>query len=441
MASDSCHQTKRGKYVSQDEHSGDHQDSEAEAAFRLKVRDWLRGHVPPKTQTVEEETEARHPSGPIAPRPRPSAEEELAVTKKYQAALYDAGLAGITWPKEYGGQGLPNRYQEIFNQEAANFRLPQTVLTIGLGMCGPTILEWGNEEVKKRYIPAMLRADEIWCQLFSEPGAGSDVASLAMRTDRDGDEYILNGQKVWTSGAHYSDFGVVIARTDPDKPKHRGITMFIVDMKAPGVTIRPLVQITGGSNFNEVFFDNVRVHESHRLGPENEGWRAAVAMLANERVAIGSGSGTRSDPLKPYVDLARAKGLDTDPVVRQHLASLYSRQRILSFLGLRTRAAVKSGQAPGPEGSIGKLFGALLNTDAASLGASLAGLDATAWDDENTDSRWAMAVVAAPGGAIAGGTNEVQRNILGERVLGLPKEPQVDRDVPFRTLKVGTQRS
>lgn len=427
--------------MSDDELKEGRQDNETEAAFRSKVRAWFHDNVPAKSDGAQESTETRHIPGPIAPRPRPSPEEELAVTKQYQAALYDAGLAGLTWPKEFGGQGLTNRYQEIFNEEAANFRLPPTVLTIGLGMCGPTILEWGNDEVKKRYIPPMLRADEIWCQLFSEPGAGSDVASLAMRADRDGDEYILNGQKVWTSGAHYSDFGVVIARTDPEQPKHRGITMFIVDMKAPGVTIRPLVQITGGSNFNEVFFDNVRVHGSHRLGPENEGWRAAVAMLANERVAIGSGSGARSDPLKPYVDLARAKGVDGDPVIRQRLAKLYSRQRVLSFIGLRTRAAVKSGQAPGPEGSIGKLFGALLSADAADLGASLAGMDAAAWDDDQTDSRWAMAVVAAPGGAIAGGTNEVQRNILGERVLGLPKEPQVDRDVPFRELKVGTQRS
>jgi alkylation response protein AidB-like acyl-CoA dehydrogenase len=287
----------------------------------------------------------------------------------------------------------------------------------------------------------MLRADEIWCQLFSEPGAGSDVASLQMRAERDGDEYVLNGQKVWTSGAHYCDYGVVIARTDPEQPKHRGISMFIVDMRAPGVEIRPLVQITGGSNFNEVFFDDVRVHETHLLGPENGGWRAAVAMLANERVAIGSGGGGgRGAGIRPYVDAARHRGMLDDPVVRDRIVDLYIRQRILSFIGLRTRAAVQAGQAPGPEGSIGKLFGALMSRDAADLGASIAGADAMAWDDENTDSRWALAVVSAPGGAIAGGTNEVQRNILGERVLGLPKEPQVDRDMPFRELKVGTQR-
>ncbi|MBK5222803.1 MAG: acyl-CoA dehydrogenase family protein [Acidimicrobiia bacterium] len=415
-------------------------DSADEAEFRQKVRSWMDEHLPRKrTSNLDDGPLSIHPI-PMTPRPRPSVAEELAATKAYQSALYDAGLAGLNWPTEYGGQGLPNRDVEIFNEESAAFEVPATVLTIGLGMCGPTVLEWGTEEVKERYVRPMLRADEIWCQLFSEPGAGSDVASLQMRAERDGDEYVLNGQKVWTSGAHYCDFGVVIARTDPAKPKHRGITMFIVDMRAPGVTIRPLIQITGGSNFNEVFFDDVRVHDSHRLGPENEGWRAAVAMLANERVAIGSGGGGRGNALRPYLDAARARGLDKDPVIRQRLADLYIRQQVLGFIGQRTRAATKAGQAPGPEGSIGKLYGALLSRRASDLGADIAGAGAQAWDDERTDSRWAMAVVGAPGGAIAGGTNEVQRNIIGERVLGLPKEPQVDRDMPFRDLVVGTQR-
>jgi alkylation response protein AidB-like acyl-CoA dehydrogenase len=415
-------------------------DSEAEAAFRRRVRDWLDAHVPRRTDRPEPDDDGRVHPIPMAPRPRPPAGEETVATKRFQAALHDAGLAGLTWPTEYGGQGLSNRHQEIFNDEARGFEMPATVLTIGLGMCGPTILEWGSDAVKRRYIPPMLRADEIWCQLFSEPGAGSDVASLQMRADRDGDEYVLNGQKVWTSGAHYCDFGVVIARTDPNQPKHRGISMFIVDMRAPGVTIRPLVQITGGSNFNEVFFDDVRVPVDHRLGPENEGWRASVAMLANERVAIGSGGG-RSAGIEPYLRAARARGLDRDPVIRQGLVEVYVRQQVLGYIGQRTRAAVKAGQAPGPEGSIGKLYGALLARRASDLGAAIAGPDATAWDDERTDSRWAMAVVAAPGSAIAGGTNEVQRNILGERVLGLPKDPQVDRDLPFRELTVGTQRT
>ncbi len=418
-------------------------DTAEEAEFRAKVRSWLEANVPRRRERTDDDDPSTLRVAPMTPRPRPPASEEVAETKAFQSKLFDAGLAGLTWPTEYGGQGLPNRYLEIYNEETAAFEMPMTVLTIGLGMCGPTILEWGSDEIKARYIPKMLRADEIWCQLFSEPGAGSDVASLQMRAERDGDEYVLNGQKVWTSGAHYCDYGVVIARTDPDQPKHRGISMFIVDMHAPGVTIRPLVQITGGSNFNEVFFDDVRVHESHRLGPENEGWRAAVAMLANERVAIGSGGGggARSAGIRPYVDAARHRGVLSDPVVRQGIVDLYIHQRILGFIGQRTRAAVKAGQAPGPEGSIGKLFGALMARKASDLGASIAGADTMAWDDVRTDSRWAMAVVSTPGGAIAGGTNEVQRNILGERVLGLPKEPQVDKDLPFRELKVGTQRS
>jgi alkylation response protein AidB-like acyl-CoA dehydrogenase len=288
-----------------------------------------------------------------------------------------------------------------------------------------------------------LRGEEIWSQLFSEPGAGSDVASLQMRAERDGDEWILNGQKVWTTGAQHSDYGAIIARTNPDAPKHRGITMFIIDFKAPGVEVRPLRQMNGASSFNEVFFTDVRVPDANRIGEVDDGWRCAIAMLMNERVAIGSGGGGgRGGGVGPLINLARRRGLIEDPVVRQGIADVYIRTRIMGFIGQRTRAAVKAGKAPGPEGSIGKLAGAQLSRLSSDLGIAIAGPGGQAWDSTRPpDGRWAQSVMSAPASRIAGGTDEVQRNIIGERVLGLPKDPQVDREIPFRELKVGTQSS
>ena len=285
----------------------------------------------------------------------------------------------------------------------------------------------------------------MWCQLFSEPGAGSDVASLQSRAVRDGDEFVLNGQKVWTTGAHYCDFGIVIARTDPDLPKHRGISMFICDMKAPGVTVKPLRQITGGSSFNEVFFDDARIPADNLVGEMNEGWRAAITMLMNERVAIGGGTagggGRATTGFDAFVTLARQRGLDQDRRVRNRLADMYIKRTVLGYIGMQIREAFKAGRDPGPVGSIAKLFGAQLARETSDLGIELAGAGGIAWSPEDGRAdRWSMAVLQAPASAIAGGTNEVQRNIIGERVLGLPKDPQVDRDMPFRDIPVGTQR-
>jgi alkylation response protein AidB-like acyl-CoA dehydrogenase len=267
-----------------------------------------------------------------------------------------------------------------------------------------------------------------------------------MRAERDGDEFILNGQKVWTTGAQHSDFGAVIARTNPDMPKHQGITMFIIDFHAPGVEVRPLRQMTGGASFNEVFFTDYRVPETNVVGRIDDGWRCAIAMLANERVAIGSGGGSArtgsGGGIGALVKLARSRGLDGDPIVRQGIADIYIRQRIMGFIGMRTRAAVQAGKAPGPEGSIGKLAGALLSRRTSDLTMSIAGTAGIAWsEDDKRGNRWAMQALQQPSSRIAGGTDEVQRNIVGERVLGLPKEPQVDRDMPFKDIKVGTQRA
>ena len=396
------------------------------AEFRSKVRTFLADHAPKRQQKTDD---ADAFEANIA---------DLPTQKRFQAALADAGLAGLTWPAPWG-PGLTPEHQRVFNEEAAGYELPTAVYTIGLGMVIPTMIEFGTDAQRERYVAKALRGEEIWSQLFSEPGAGSDVASLQMRAERDGDEWVLNGQKVWTTGAQLSDHGAVIARTNPDNPKHRGITMFIIDFHAPGVEIRPLRQMNGGSGFNEVFFTDVRIPDSNRIGDVDDGWRCAIAMLMNERVAIGSGGGGgRSVGVKPLVDLARRRGVLDDSVVRQGIADVYVRTRIMGFIGQRTRAAVKAGRAPGPEGSIAKLAGALLARRTSDLGIAIAGVGGQAWDDPR-DGRWALSVLSAPASRIAGGTDEVQRNIIGERVLGLPKEPQVDRDIPFKELKVGTQ--
>ncbi|MEY2458980.1 MAG: hypothetical protein QOG30_810 [Acidimicrobiaceae bacterium] len=399
------------------------------AEFRLKTRSFLAEHAPKRAKRGDDEAPAFEAT--IA---------DLATQKTFQAALSDAGLAGLTWPKPWG-QGLTSEHQRVFNEEAAGYELPTTAYIIGLGMVIPTMIEFGTDAQRERYVAKALRGEEIWSQLFSEPGAGSDVASLQMRAERDGDEWILNGQKVWTTGAQLSDFGAVIARTNPENPKHRGITMFIIDFKAPGVDIRPLRQMNGGAGFNEVFFTDVRVPDSNRIGDVDDGWRCAIAMLMNERVAIGSGGGGgRNVGVKPLVELARRREVLDDPVVRQGIADVYIRTQIMGYIGQRTRAAVKAGKAPGPEGSIAKLAGALLARRTSDLGIALAGAGGQAWEDKR-DSRWALGVLSAPAARIAGGTDEVQRNIIGERVLGLPKEPQLDRDIPFKELKVGTQTS
>jgi alkylation response protein AidB-like acyl-CoA dehydrogenase len=397
------------------------------AAFRSNARAWLQANAP-------------HKAGTDAASAEPGA-AGIAGQRAFQAKLYDAGFAGITWPTEYGGQGLTNAEQIAFSEEARAFALPTGAFVIGLGMPGPTILDLGTEQQKRRYLPKMLRGEEIWCQLFSEPDAGSDVASLTTSAVRDGDEWILNGQKVWTSVAQYSDFGAVIARTDPAVPKHAGITMFIVDMHSPGVTVRPLKVATGESPFNEVFFDQVRLPADAVIGEVNKGWNAAVTMLRHERVTIGTLPTPRTSPLA-YDSLSRLAALlgrETDTSLGRQLAELYARERAVQAFGQLLREEAMAGRDPGPRGSIAKLAGAELSQFAATVASQV--LDAEIVGSGG-EAAWTAvtAIVAAPGGSIAGGTNEIQRNIIGERVLGLPKDPGFDRDTPFNQLRVGTQQ-
>ena len=398
------------------------------AEFRIRARAWLEANAPRRASADDADGE------PFA--------AGIAEQKAFQAKLYDAGFAGITWPREYGGQGLTNAEQIAFSQEARDFALPVSAFIIGLGMPGPTILELGTEEQKKRYLPKLLRGAEIWCQLFSEPAAGSDVASLITTAARDGDEWVLNGQKVWTSGAQYSDFGAVIARTDPTVPKHAGITMFIVDMHSPGVTVRPLKVATGAAPFNEVFFDQVRLPADSVIGEVNKGWAAAVVMLRNERVAIGTLSAPRMSPLA-YDSLSRVAarlGRGTDPGLSRRLAELYARERAVRLFAQLLREEAMAGSDPGPRGSVAKLAGAELGMFAAEVAGQVLGPAAVGFESDDVRAV-VTAIIAVPGGSIAGGTNEIQRNIIGERVLGLPKDPGVDRNTPFNQLRVGTQQN
>ena len=394
--------------------------------FRNRARAWLAENAPRRGAGDEPGEQAR---------------ADVAAQQAFQARLYDAGFAGLTWPEEYGGQGLTNAEQIAFGQEARDYALPVGVFFIGLGMPGPTILELGTEEQKKRYLPKMLRGEEIWCQLFSEPAAGSDVASLTTTAVRDGDDWVLNGQKVWTSGAQYSDYGAVLARTDPTVPKHNGITMFIVDMHAPGVTVRPLKVATGATPFNEVFFDQVRLPADAVIGEVNDGWRAAVVMLRNERVNIGTMGAPRTSPLSYHSlsALAAKHAGDADAGVSRRLAEVYVRERSVQLFGQLLREEAMAGRDPGARGSVAKLAGAELGTFASLVAAEVLGPAVAASDSEEV-REVLNAALSMPGSSIAGGTNEIQRNIIGERVLGLPKDPGVDRATPFNQLRVGTLR-
>ena len=398
--------------------------------FRARARAWLAANASRRGSGDDEaEADSRGQAAVIAEQ------------KAFQAKLHDAGFAGITWPKEHGGQGLTSAEQIAWSQESRDYDLPNGAFFIGISMPGNTLVELGTEEQKRRYLPKMLRGEEIWCQLFSEPGAGSDVASLQTSAVRDGETWVLNGQKVWTSGAQFSDYGAILARTDPTKAKHNGISMFIVDMHAPGVSVRPLKVATGHSPFNEVFFDSVRIPADALIGAENKGWDAAVVMLRHERIAIGTMGSSRTSPLAfdSLRDLAAGLGRTDDQGVRRDLAELYARSRAMQLFALLLREETFAGRAPGARGSVAKLAGSELGRFAGNVAADVLG-DQLAGFDSDELAAVTTSIIAAPGSAIAGGTSEIQRNIIGERVLGLAKDPGVDRSTPFNQLRVGTQR-
>jgi acyl-CoA dehydrogenase len=366
----------------------------------------------------------------------------LVAAQEWRAKRYDAGLGWISGPKEFGGRELPGAYDRLYSNLETKYETPdQNYFGIGLGMVAPTINAHATQEVKEAYLPKMYRGDIVGCQLFSEPGAGSDLASLQTKAVRDGDEWLITGQKVWTSGAHYSDIGEIICRTDPDLPKHKGLTGFVVDMKAPGVEIRPLRQMTGGANFNEVFFTEVRVHDSHRLGDVNQGWTVALTTLMNERASIGGGGGGGMGlaSIARLTEMVQHFGLADDPVIRQHLMEVYIGFQVAKYTNQRAMDKIKRGQLPGPEMSIAKL--SLTNNlwRTANFVAEVLGPRLQADTGEWGTYAWNQLLCGVPGMKVAGGTDEVMKNIVGERVLGLPKDAGIDSKAPFKDLKVGTQ--
>jgi len=374
---------------------------------------------------------------------REQEQRDLAAAKAWRAEKYDAGFGWISGPTELGGSGCPRGYEAIWSRLEAKYDAPSAgFFGIGLGMVAPTIAAHANPEVAAELLPKMYRGDLVGCQLFSEPGAGSDLASLQMKAERDGDEWIINGQKVWTSGAHYSDVGEIIARTDFDLPKHRGLTGFMVDMHAPGVEVRPLRQMTGGANFNEVYFTDVRVPDSHRLGDLNQGWTVALTTLMNERASIGGGGGgdSRGGGITRLTEMARSVGKLDDANIRQRLMEIFTYNKVLSYTNQRAMAGLAAGKTPGPEMSLAKMgltrsMRAQVHYLSEVLGPSLIA-DTGEWGTFSN----AGFVLGEPGMHIAGGSDEVMRNIIGERVLGLPKEPGIDTTSAFKDIKVGTQR-
>jgi alkylation response protein AidB-like acyl-CoA dehydrogenase len=412
-------------------------DTPEQAAFREEFRGWLRDTLPSAwTGSIESGDEDAYQAA------RAAAEESGWNIFSWTADIGASGYAAPLWPKEYGGLSAEPWAQRLVREELERYRLPTVSANIlGVGLAGPTIIEHGSEAHKARYLKKILTGEEIWCQLFSEPGSGSDLASLGTRAVRDGDEWVVNGQKVWTSIAQLSKFGMLVARTDPDKPKHEGMTYFIVDMHSPGVEVRPLVQITGSAEFNEVYFTDVRIPDENRVGDVGDGWRVARTTLMNERVTLSGVSldtvaftgGVRKDPWENFLDGIPDR---TDPVVRQELAQFYIEQQVKEITAFRASSARARGAQPGPEGSIGKVFNAEFNQRRSSFALDQLGMRGVAWEpgDSTAESK-STTFLRARANSIEGGTSEILSNQIGERVLGLPRDPEPDKGEPWKDLR------
>ena len=410
----------------------DFNDTPKEAAFRAEARAWLDANA----------LKRAHPNQTWASTlSDKSSAAIVALAREYQRKKFDGGWACLHWPKDYGGRGASAIERVIWAEEESRYLVPSGVFDIGQGMAGPVLMQYASEEQKQRYLPPMARGEEIWCQLFSETSAGSDLAGLRMKAARDGDDWVLNGEKIWTSGAHYCDYGIIVARSNPDVAKHKGLTFFFLDMKSPGVEVRPIRQITGGANFNTVRFDDVRVPDAQRLGEEGGGWGVALTTLMNERVSVGDAPGPN---LEQALALARSVELHDQPAiknqaVRSQLAKWHCETAGLKYTKYRSISALSRGETPGPENSITKLIGATKAQEIASFGLDL--MDAAGIITDETlvesDARFQLSYLGAPAMRIAGGTDEVLRNIISERVLGLPQEPRADKGMSFNEIPTG----
>ncbi|HRA34386.1 MAG TPA: acyl-CoA dehydrogenase family protein [Acidimicrobiales bacterium] len=408
--------------------------------FTAEARSFLEAHAerrPPAKEFVW--GQGSDDVGMFDEKDRAVEAREAEEAKAWRRQRFDHGFGWITGPEQFGGRALPQAYERAYNSVESQYRTPNMgVFTISLGMVAPTILAHAVPEVQELYLRDLYRGDLVACQLFSEPGAGSDLAGVGTRAVRDGDEWVVSGQKVWTSAAHLSQIGEVICRTDPDLPKHRGLTGFVIDMHAPGVEVRPLRQMTGGAAFNEVFFDGLRVPDDHRLGDVNGGWAVALTTLLNERASIGAGSGGGGlgglGNAARLIEMLRHFDLDRDPLLRQELAAVYSGFQVAKWNGQRAMDKVKAGQAPGPELSGAKLSLTRNLQAVAEFAGHVLGPRMVADTGEWGTYAWGQFVCGVPGMRVAGGTDEVLKKIISEQVLGLPKDVGIDTTSPFKDL-------
>ncbi len=401
----------------------DFNDNAEEAAYREAARAWL----------AKAGAEHRKAFG----EPKPNTPEHKAAAKAWQAEKAKAGYACITWPKVIGGGGGTPIQQVIFNQEEGKAGIAYGYFTIGLGMCVPTVMAFADDATKGRFVGPAVKGEEIWCQLFSEPAGGSDVAATRTRAVRDGDDWVINGQKVWTTGAQHSDYGILLVRTDVDAPKHKGMTMFWIDMRDPAVEVRPIHQASGGSEFNEVYFTDLRVKDSQRLGAPGDGWKVALVTLMNERLAVGGSAGPNYGEI---LELAReTPGALADSAFRERLADWYVAAEGLKLTRFRTMTALSKGQTPGPESSIGKIISANQLQELTNAAVEMEDQFGIIADPDVAPMRAAFqqSLLWAPGLRIAGGTDEILKNIIAERVLGLPGDVRVDKDVAFKDMPTG----
>jgi alkylation response protein AidB-like acyl-CoA dehydrogenase len=400
-------------------------DTPEEAAFRAEARAWLEAHA--HRRDSHEGKSADHTRDLAG---------HMQACRDWQRVLYDNNWAGITWPKQYGGRGASAIQSAIFAEEMSQFDVATGAFAVSIGMVGPTLIAHGTPEQQQHHLAPILKGEEVWCQLFSEPGSGSDLASLGTRAVRDGDDWIVNGQKVWTSFGQFADYAILLARTDVDLPKHAGITYFILDMKSPGIDVRPITQITGVQHFNETFLTDVRIPHTNIIGEINAGWKGAQTTLMNERSHIGSGGTWSVDQL---IQLAQQRGLSNDLNIRQGLAQAHARAETLRYMGFRMRTAMSQMRMPGPEALTLKLAYAKHWRLTAELATEILGAGAMLWaDDAPEDNQWGQHLLGQFAIRIGGGTDEIQHNIIAERGLGLPREPQLDKDMPWRVSnKVG----
>ncbi|MBN8979746.1 MAG: acyl-CoA dehydrogenase [Rhizobiales bacterium] len=405
-------------------------DTPQEAKFRAEARAWIDANAP---KNLEAEL-----SQPTVGRIKLKGSDILAESKKWQKKKAEAGWACLHWPKEFGGRGATPIERVIWQQEEGFYGKLEGVFLIGQGMCGPTVMAFGSDSDKAKYLPKIASGEHIWCQLFSEPSAGSDVAGLLTRAEKKGDDWIVNGQKVWTTGAHFSDYGIIITRTDPTQPKHKGLTMFWLDMKSPGVEVKPIKQANGQSEFNEVYFTDVKIPDSQRLGAVNDGWNVSLTTLMNERMSIGARQSTGFPELFAFCNdlmLEDGPAID-DKNVRSKLANWAVKASGLKYTSYRSISALSKGQRPGPENSIGKLVAGTMLQDIAAFAMDLQGAAGVLTDADSVavDGQFQSILLRAPSDRIAGGTDEILRNIIAERVLGLPADIRVDKDVPFNAI-------